>query len=81
LAPNFSDFLFHNIGVSQEEYDTAHGAGAFTNLAIPSLSDRNANYDLYLPATASHPNATETFRRAADASHPGFADLGCGTCF
>jgi cytochrome c peroxidase len=51
------------------------------NLAIPSLSDRNANYDLYLPATASHPKATETFRRAADASHPGFADLGVWNVF
>jgi hypothetical protein len=75
-APNFSDFLFHNNGSSQEEYDAAHGAGAFANLTIPSLTDRNANYDLYLPATGNHPNASETFRRAADAAHPGFADLG-----
>jgi hypothetical protein len=75
-APNFSDFSFHNTGVSQEEYDTAHGAGAFMNLSIPSLADRNANYDLYLPATTTHPNALETFRRAADASNPNYADLG-----
>ncbi len=75
-APNFSDFSFHNTGVSQEEYDLANGTGAFMNLAIPNLSDRSANYDLYLPATAAHPNASETFRRAADASHPGYADLG-----
>lgn len=75
-APNFSDFSFHNTGVSQEEYDAAHGAGAFVALNIPNLSDRNNNYDLYLPATAAHPNALETFRRAADASHAGFADLG-----
>jgi cytochrome c peroxidase len=51
------------------------------NLAIPSLSDRNANYDLYLPATANHPNATETFGHAAEASHPGFADLGVWNVF
>jgi hypothetical protein len=76
VAPNFSDFSFHNTGVAQEEYDAANGAGAFMNLTIPSLADRTANYDLYLPATANHPNASETFRRAADASHPGFADLG-----
>jgi hypothetical protein len=75
-APNFSDFVFHNNGASQEEYDSFHGAGAFMSLAIPSLSDRNANYDLYLPATANHPNASETFRRAADGSHTGYADLG-----
>jgi len=75
-APNFSDFSFHNTGVSQEEYDAAHGAGAFAKLSIPNLSDRNANYDLYLPATAAHPNASEPFRRSADSAHPGFADLG-----
>jgi hypothetical protein len=75
-APNFSDFSFHNTGASQEEYDAAHGAGAFMTLSIPSLADRNANYDLYLPATANHPNASESFRRAADASRSGYADLG-----
>ena len=46
------------------------------NLPVPSLADRAANYDLYLPATANHPNASETFRRAADAAQPGYADLG-----
>ena len=75
-APNFSDFQFHNTGVSQEEYDGIHGAGSFMNLPVPSLADRAANYDLYLPATANHPNASEPFRRAADAAHPGYADLG-----
>lgn len=75
-APNFSDFLFHNTGVAQEEYDGVHGAGAFMNLSVPSLSDRKANYNLYLPATSNHPAASETFRRAVDANHPRFADLG-----
>ena len=75
-APNFSDFLFHNTGVSQQEYDSVNGTGAFANLAIPSLPVRNQNYDLYLPATANHPNASETFRRAASAAIPGYADLG-----
>jgi len=75
-APNFSDFSFHNTGVSQEEYDSAHGVGAFAALTIPNLSDRNGNYNLYLPATAAHPNASENFRRAADPAHAAFADLG-----
>jgi len=75
-APNFSDFLFHNTGVSQQEYDSVNGTGAFANLAIPSLPVRNQNYDLYLPATANHPNASEAFRRAASAAIPGYADLG-----
>src|SRR5262249_53881923 len=33
-------------------------------------------YDAYLPATANHPDASETFRRAADANRALFADLG-----
>ena len=75
-APNFTDTAFHNTGVSQTEYDSVHGAGAFMNLSIPSLAARNQNYDLYLPATANHPGASEPFRRAADASQSSYADLG-----
>jgi cytochrome c peroxidase len=76
LAPNFSDFKFHNTGVSQEEYDAANGAGAFAQLAIPSLADRTQNFDAYLPVSASHPNATERFRHAAVAGNAAYADLG-----
>lgn len=75
-APNFSDFSFHNTGVTQAEYDSAHGAGAFMNLSIPSLAERDKNYNLYLPATPDHPSALEPFRRPADATHPGYTDLG-----
>jgi cytochrome c peroxidase len=75
-APDFSDFVFHNTGVSQAEYDAAHGSGAFMNLAIPNNAGRLANYNAYLPATAAHPNATESFRHAADPSNPAYADLG-----
>jgi hypothetical protein len=75
-APNFTDFLFHNTGVVQDEYDAANGAGAFMQLAIPGLAERDQNYDLYLPATANHPAATERFRHAAVAGQPQYADLG-----
>jgi len=75
-APNFSDFLFHNTGVAQEEYDGVHGAGSFAALSVPGLAERSQNYDLYLPATANHPNASEQFRRAAIAGNPAYADLG-----
>jgi cytochrome c peroxidase len=75
-APDFTDFNFHTTGVSQDEYDSAHGTGAFMALAIPGLSDRNANYDAYLPVTPNHPNATERFRHMADPANPQFADLG-----
>jgi hypothetical protein len=76
LAPNFSDFKFHNTGVSQEEYDNVNGAGAFAQLAIPGLADRTQSFDAYLPVSANHPNASERFRRAASAGNPSYADLG-----
>jgi cytochrome c peroxidase len=75
-APDFTDFGFHNNGVSQAEYDGVHGAGAFMALHIPGLAERTANYDAYLPVTANHPNATESMRRPAVASNPLYADLG-----
>ncbi len=76
IAPNFTDFRFHNTGVSQEEYDAANGSGAFAALAIPSLAQRNQNFDQYMPASTTHPNATETFRHPAVAGSPQYADLG-----
>ena len=78
--PDFSDFGFHNTGVSQDEYDAVHGAGAFMALAVPTLAERNANYNAYLPVTGNHPNASETFRRRAD-SNPMHADLGMWNMF
>jgi cytochrome c peroxidase len=75
-APDFSDFVFHNTGVAQEEYDAANGPGAFLRLAIPTNAMRLANIDAYMPVSANHPNATETFRHAAVAGSPQYADLG-----
>jgi hypothetical protein len=76
LPPDFTDFAFHNNGVAQEEYDAANGAGAFMKLVIPNQADRVANFDAYFPASPNHPNATESFRHAAVAGSPQFADLG-----
>jgi hypothetical protein len=76
VAPDFTDFQFHNNGAAQEEYDVANGAGAFSQLTVPGLSERTANFDLYLPVSANHPNASERFRHAAVAGSPQFADLG-----
>jgi|SRR5580704_8424680 hypothetical protein len=75
-APDFTDFRFHNTGVAQEEYDAASGSGAFMALSIPSLAVRMQNFDLYLPPSANHPNASEAFRHRAVAGSPQFADLG-----
>jgi cytochrome c peroxidase len=75
-APDFSDFVFHNTGVSQQEYDAANGSGAFMNLPIPTNSQRLANFDAYMPASSNHPNVSESFRHPAVAGHPEYADLG-----
>jgi cytochrome c peroxidase len=75
-APDFSDFVFHNSGVSQAEYDAVHGQGAFANLLVPTDAQREANFDAYMPASPAHPNATESLRHAADAANPAYADLG-----
>lgn len=74
--PNFTDFRFHNTGVSQEEYDAANGSGAFLKLEIPNLATRAANPNDSLPVSAEHPTATERFRHPAVAGHPQYADLG-----
>ena len=75
-APNFTDFRFHNTGVAQEEYDNANGVGSFMQLAIPTLAERNANFDQYMPVSSAHPNAAEQFRHHAVPGQPNFADLG-----
>lgn len=75
-APDFSDFSFHATGVTQDEYDGIHGAGAFMGIHIPGLAERNANYDAWLPANPTHPNASEMMRRPASASNAGYVDLG-----
>jgi cytochrome c peroxidase len=79
--PNFSDFVFHNTGVSQVEYDTANGTGAFMALSIPTQADRTANFNQYMPVSANHPTASENFRHHAVAGQPQFADLGLWNIF
>jgi cytochrome c peroxidase len=75
-APDFSDFVFHNNGVSQEEYDAVHGSGAFMNLYMPDSATRLANFDNYMPASPNHPDASEAFRHEALAGNAQLADLG-----
>lgn len=36
--PLFTDFAFHNAGVSQAEYEALHGAGTFAALSVPVLA-------------------------------------------
>lgn len=80
-APHFSDFGFHNTGLSQHNYDALHGAGSFMNLLIPKLAARNNNHNAFLPATMKHPSATSRFRSIAAKNKPGFTDLGLWNVF
>ena len=75
-APDFTDFGFHNNGLTQDEYDGVHGSGAFAALHIPGLAERSANPNAFLPQTPNHPQATETFRRPASATNINYVDLG-----
>jgi len=75
-APDFSDFVFHNTGVSQVEYDAANGQGAFMQLYVPGQAERMAKFNSYMPASTAHPDALEVFRHAAVAGQPQYADLG-----
>jgi hypothetical protein len=79
--PAFTDFLFHNNGAAQEEYDAMYGAGAFMNLSVPGLSARQTNYNAYLPPTTNHPYATGIFELPPAPGHPGQVDLGLWNVF
>ena len=80
-APNFTDFKLHNTGTTQREYDSIHGAGAFTALVIPNLVTRNGNYNGFLPATEVHSNASERFRAIPALADPALTDLGVWNVF
>jgi cytochrome c peroxidase len=60
--PMFTDLSFHNMGISQTEYDQVNGDGAFAKLQIPGA------------AQAQRPSAQ--FRETPSKRKPGCADLG-----
>ena len=80
-APHFTDFAFHNIGVTQVEYEAIHGQGSFWKLRLPTVGQRNEQADIYLPATAANPDRQGMFRRPASESEPMATDLGAWNIF
>ena len=60
--PLFSDLSFHNMGISQSEYDQVNGEGSFAELEIPAAS------------AARRPSPQ--FRETPSRQKPGCADLG-----
>lgn len=79
--PAFTDFIFHNNGAAQEEYDAINGAGAFMALPVPGFSARQTNYNAFLPPTTNHPNATGIFETPPATNNPAQADLGLWNVF
>lgn len=80
-APQFTDYRLHNTGVTQVEYDSIFGEGAFARLVVPNLAERNAHFEDYLPPTPLHPHASARFRTPPIAKKPGYADLGAWNIF
>jgi cytochrome c peroxidase len=80
-APHFTDFQLHNTGVTQREYDAVHGGGQFAQLVIPTLAQRSANPQAFLPATDAHPSYQEPFRAIPSVDNPLLADLGVWNIF
>ena len=60
VPPSFTDATFHNVGVTQDAYDTAHGTGSFEALEIPAKAERPA----------------KSFHSAVNRRKPGLVDLG-----
>lgn len=79
--PAFTDFRFHNTGATQEEYDAIHGSGTFAALDIPTLAERRANPDAFLPPSRLHPGAAGIFASVPEARHPERTDLGLWNIF
>jgi hypothetical protein len=79
--PAFTDFLFHNNGAAQEEYDAIFGNGAFMAVSVPGLCARQSNYNAYLPPTTNHPNASGNFELPPAAGNSGQVDLGLWNVF
>jgi cytochrome c peroxidase len=60
--PSFTDFNFHNTGISQTEYDALHGKGSFMKLAIPGADKK--------------PGVDPRYRSIVTKDKPGYTDLG-----
>ena len=60
-SPLFTDFSFHNMGISQSEYDQVHGERSFAALEIPGTQSERPS---------------RQYRETPSLKKPGCADLG-----
>jgi cytochrome c peroxidase len=63
--PTFSDYRFHNTGVTQTAYDAIHGQGEFIKVFIPGMDARSKESGF-----------NNRFRSIATKDKPGYTDLG-----
>jgi len=80
-APDFTDFRFHNTGVTQKEFDGVHGNGAFAGLGVPTLAARQESPEEFLAPTAARPNGTGKFLAVPSVDAPENTDLGLWNVF
>jgi cytochrome c peroxidase len=80
-APAFSDFSFHNTGVTQREYNAIHGDGAFQALFVPDYAARQADPQAWLPASSLYPQGSGVFLSIPQADRPELSDLGLWNVF
>ena len=67
--PLFTDFSFHNMGVSQGEYDRVNGDGSFATLQIPAAAKARR------PSTQFREVPSKRNREFADLGHWNYVDL------
>ena len=67
--PLFTDLSFHNIGISQSEYDQVNGDGAFAKLNIPAADQAHR------PSTQFRETPSKKKPDCADLGHWNFVDL------
>jgi cytochrome c peroxidase len=71
--PHFTDNSFHNIGISQLEYDSFHGEGKFAVLQIPNATDARR------PSMQYRENPSKTKPGDVDLGFWNFVDLKSST--
>ncbi len=74
--PDFTDFNFHNTGISQLEYDAVHGDGAFAKVEFPNWEKRQQHLAQFMTATGDHPQWQGLFAQHPKADKPMATDLG-----
>lgn len=79
--PEFTDFLFHNTGISQFEYESVHGRDSFKSIEVPTWTERRKNPEKYFVATGDHPNWQGAFRSEANKQNNLATDFGVWNIF